>query len=66
MPYFIETYDAGGPIDRLFVVGTEQEAIQRAQSLRTGSNISLIRVIRVEFQSDDNGPEVWSERRGDV
>ena len=63
MPHYIETYDAGAPVDRLLVNGTEQEAIDRAQSLRTAANITFVRVVRVDFESDANGPEVWSERR---
>jgi hypothetical protein len=63
MAYRIETYDAGVPVDRLLIDGTEEEAIRRAKALRTPENVTFIRVIEVGSDSDTNGPEIWSERR---
>jgi hypothetical protein len=51
MPYWIETYADGVPVDRLFISGTEQGAIDRAHSLWTAADISFVRVIRVEFET---------------
>jgi hypothetical protein len=63
MAYRIETYDAGMPVDRLLIEGTEEEAIRRAKALQTPENVTFVRVIEVGSGSDSNGPEIWSERR---
>jgi hypothetical protein len=63
MAYRIETYDAGVPVDRLLIDGTEEEAIRRAKSFRAPKNVTFVRVIEVGSDSDSNGPEIWSERR---
>jgi hypothetical protein len=64
MAYRIETYDAGVLVARLPLIhGTEERAIEAAKGYRTPDNVTFIRVIQVESETDTNGPEIWSERR---
>jgi len=65
MRYRIQARDADtskwdfGPL----VDGTEEQAITAAQAFRTPENVTFVRIIRVESESDVNGAEIWSEPR---
>lgn len=64
MPYAIETYEAGRRVGREVVDGTErQAAIDRANALDTPSNVIFVRVVEIVSVGDEDGVEVWSERR---
>jgi hypothetical protein len=64
MPYAIETYEAGRRVGREVIEGTEpQAAIDRPKGLATPSNVTFVRVIQIDSEGDENGLEIWSERR---
>lgn len=63
MPYAIEAFEGQRRVARDVVEEAEQQAIDRAKGLATPSNVTSVRVVRIESEGDENGVEIWSERR---
>ena len=63
MPYAIETFEGRRRVGRDMVEEAEQQAIARAKGLATPSNVTSVRVVQIESDGDENGQEIWSERR---
>jgi hypothetical protein len=63
MPYAIETYEGRRRVGRDVVEGGEHQALDRAKGLATPSNVTFVRVIKIDSEGDEDGLEIWSERR---
>ena len=63
MPYAIETFEGGRRVSRAVIDEGEEQAITRAKELKPSQNVTLIKLVKIESEGDENGVEVWSERR---